>query len=130
MFRLFLRIVGVCGVLAIPAVVAPHSWLAAAHAWLGLGEFPTEPIVGYLARSTSAFYAVVGGLCLMLSTDIHRYRPVLCYLGAAILGVAVTLFWVGLLGGMPPWWAIGEGIGNAALGGIILTMALRTRPPE
>lgn len=127
-FKLFLRVVGVFGLLAIPAVVAPHSWLGAAHAWLGLGEFPSEPIVGYLARSTSAFYAVIGGLCMVLSTDIHRYRPVLCYLGVGALGMAAALFFADLCSGMPLWWTLGEGIGTAALGGIILTMACRTRP--
>ena len=127
-FRLFLRIIGVFGLLAIPAVLAPHSWLGAAHAWLGLGEFPTEPIVGYLARSTSAFYALIGGLCLTLSMDIYRYRPVLCYLGGGILAIAVTLFFVDLCSGMPLYWTLGEGIGNTALGGIILTTACRTRP--
>jgi hypothetical protein len=31
---------------------------------------PTAPVVEYLARSLSAFYAIMGALCLVLNTDL------------------------------------------------------------
>src|SRR5215468_5372863 len=71
---LLLRIVGVGALFALVAVFMPVSWMAAAHRWLGLGEMPTGPVVEYLARSLSAFYALVGALCLVLTTDLERYR--------------------------------------------------------
>ena len=78
---ILLRFVGVGALFALVAVVMPSSWMAAAHRWLGLGEMPTAPVVEYLARSLSAFYALVGALCLVLTTDLERYRPLVRFLG-------------------------------------------------
>src|SRR5215471_12255409 len=65
---LLLRIVGVPALFALVAVFMPVSWMAATHRWLGLGEMPTGPVVEYLARSLSAFYAVTSALCLVMTT--------------------------------------------------------------
>jgi hypothetical protein len=62
LLRYFLRIPGLFG---LDAVFVPLSWMDATHRWLGLGEMPTAPVVEYLARSVSAFYAVLGALCLV-----------------------------------------------------------------
>src|SRR5258707_6338566 len=51
---LVLRGLGLFDLLALVAVAAPEHWIDMAHHWAGLGAFPGEPIVGYLARSTSA----------------------------------------------------------------------------
>ncbi len=59
---LLLRIVGVGSLFALVAVVMPTSWMAATHRWLGRGEMPTGPVVEYLARDLSAFYASPGTL--------------------------------------------------------------------
>jgi hypothetical protein len=61
---IFLRCLGVGSLFALVAVVMPFSWMVAAHRWLGLGEMPSCPVVEYLARSVSAFYALFGALCL------------------------------------------------------------------
>ena len=63
---LLLRFVGVGSLFALVAVFMPVPWMAATHRWLGLGEMPTGPVVEYLARSLSAFYALVGALCLVV----------------------------------------------------------------
>ena len=65
-----LRILGVLALFAVVAVFMPMSWMVATHRWLGLGEMPTGPVVEYLARSLSAFYAIMGALCLVLATVI------------------------------------------------------------
>jgi hypothetical protein len=57
-----LRLVGVGSLFSLVAVVMPSTWMAATHRWLGLGEMPTGPVVEYLARDLSAFYALVGAL--------------------------------------------------------------------
>jgi hypothetical protein len=59
---LLLRIVGVPALFALVRVFMPVSWMAATHRWLGLGEMPTGPVVEYLSRSLSAFYALMGAL--------------------------------------------------------------------
>jgi len=123
--RLFLRVIGTAALLALVAVVMPYSWMNAIHQWLGMGQLPAEPIVGYLARSTSAFYALLGGLFWVASFDLHRHRMVLCYLGIVIVIFGTALFVVDLLEGMPFWWTIGEGPFNIVFGVVILALARR-----
>src|SRR5437660_7391266 len=86
---ILLRFGGVIALFAVVAVLMPLSWMAATHRWLGLGEMPTGPVVEYLARSVSAFYALFGALCLVVASDLERYRPL-----ARFLGVAVALMGV------------------------------------
>ena len=76
LLTLLLRVVGITSLFALLAVVMPMPWMEAAHQWLGLGEMPRGNVVEYLARSLSAFYALFGFLCLVLATDIERYRRV------------------------------------------------------
>ena len=66
-------------------------------------------IVGYLARSTSAFYALLGGLLLVLSFDVRRHRTVLTYLGIAISLLGLILLFVDWVEGLPPYWRTWEG---------------------
>lgn len=106
---LLLRVIGGSSLLALIFVAAPESWMAAIHAGLDMGPLPTEPIVGYLARSTSAFYAITGGLLWVISTDLVRHRAVLLYLGWAITIFGVVLLVVDVLEGMPLSWTLWEG---------------------
>lgn len=76
-----LRVVGMTGLLAIPAIFLPYSWMNSIHGYLGLGKLPDAPIVGYLARSLSVFYAVVSAITLFVSFDIRRHRVFLCCIG-------------------------------------------------
>src|SRR5207253_777590 len=82
----------------------------------GLGEMPTGPVVEYLARSLSAFYALVGALCLVVATDLERYRPLVRFLGVAFALMSVVLLDVDLAAGMPWWWSASEGPGGVVLG--------------
>jgi hypothetical protein len=118
--KLFLRIMGSVSGLAVFAAVMPYCWMDAIHQWLGMGKLPDEPIVGYLARSTSAFYALLGGLLWIASFHLHRNRLVLRYLGAAIIFLGIALFVVDLVEGMPLFWKICEGPINIAFGIVLL----------
>jgi len=124
-FKLFLRIIGTAALFAVIAVVMPYSWMNAIHGWLGLGRLPSEPIVGYLARSTSAFYAIFGGLLWILSFDLHRYRTVLCYVGAVTIVFGAALLVVDLLEGMPLYWTLSEGPPTVVIGVLILVLSCR-----
>lgn len=116
---------GVSGLFALVAVFMPVSWMAAAHRWLGLGEMPISPVVEYLARSLSAFYALLGALCLVLATDLERYRPLVRFLAAAVvlMGVVFTgVDWAAVWWGRRPGGAgqqrrvcTGRAAGGAAL---------------
>ena len=126
--RFLLRIIGGTSLLAIVPVLMPGSWMSAIHHWLGMGTLPADPAVGYLARSTSAFYAMLGGLLLLYSTDLARYRPALRYVGLAAIFFGVMLLGIDYREGMPPWWTLGEGPFNMAFG--LLILWLNRRPPD
>jgi NADH:ubiquinone oxidoreductase subunit 6 (subunit J) len=120
----FLRITGTVALLAVVAVVMPYSWMNAVHQWLGMGPLPAQPIVGYLARSTSAFYAILGGLLWLVSFDLRRYRPVLHYLGLVMILLGITIGIVDFMEGMPIWWRLAEGPINVVVGVLILLFTL------
>ena len=121
--KVFLRIIGTVALTALGAVAMPYSWMDAIHRWLGLGTLPADPIVGYLARSTSAFYALLGGLMWVISLDLHRHRLVLCYLGAAIVLFGAALLVVDIVEGLPLHWILFEGPLNTAFGIYILVVS-------
>ncbi|MHC4740967.1 MAG: hypothetical protein ACYS8Z_03590 [Planctomycetota bacterium] len=111
-----LRVVGTLGLTAVVAVVMPYSWMDVIHRWLGMGPLPSDPIVGYLARSTSAFYAIFGGLFWVISFDIRRHSRVLCYVGAAAVVFGAALLVIDVVEGLPLHWTLSEGPLNAAFG--------------
>jgi len=125
LLKWFLRIMGTSALTALVFVTAPYSWMDAIHQWLGLGKMPSEPVVGYLARSTSAFYALQGGLAWVISSDLRRFRPVLIYQGVATLVFGLALGVVDWAVGLPRWWWLGEGVGDALLGLFIFVCARR-----
>jgi len=106
---LILRCSGILLLAALIPVVMPFSWMQIIHRWMGMGELPTEPIVGYLTRSLSLLYAIHGALILYVSTNILRFLPVVKCL--AILGVAfgVIMIFLDIATGMPSFWTLCEG---------------------
>src|SRR5215831_20428163 len=123
---ILLRFVGVGALFALVSVVMPVSWMAATHRWLGLGEMPTDPVVEYLARSVSAFYALVGALCLVVAADLERYRPLVRFLGVAFALMSLVLLGVDLAAGMPWWWSASEGPGGVVFGALLFLLARPT----
>jgi len=114
--KAILRIFGSSSLLAVIFVAAPFSWMQEIHASLGMGSLPDAPIVGYLARSTSAFYALVGGLFWVVSFDLQRFRPVVIYLGAAITVLGAAFVVIDWAEGLPLYWKAWEGPFVIALG--------------
>ena len=105
-----MRVMGGITSIAIVFVFVPYSMMNAIHdGWLGMGTLPADPIVGYLARSTSAFYAMTGGLYLFLSFDVKRFRSVIGYLIAFSFIFGLVIFGVDMVEGMTPSWKYGEG---------------------
>jgi hypothetical protein len=121
--EILLRFVGGGALFALVAVFMPVSWMTATHRWLGLGEMPTGTVVEYLARSVSAFYALLGALCLVLTTDLERYRPLVRFLGVAFALMSVTAIGVDVAAGMPWWWSASEGPGGVVFGVLVFLLA-------
>jgi hypothetical protein len=93
-----------------------------------MGQLPDTPVVGYLARSTSAFYALLGGLFWVISFDLGRHRRVLIYLGAAVTSFGVVLLAVDWFEGMPSFWTVWEGPFVTAFGLTLLFLSRGVRP--
>ena len=109
MLVILLRIIGTTSSLALAAVVLPYDWMNGIHQWLGMGTLPSDPIVGYLARTLSAFYALLGGLLWVLSFDTLKYRTVIQYLGYGLLSLGIVILIVDYVEGMPTLWKWIEG---------------------
>jgi hypothetical protein len=120
---ILLRFVGAGSLFALVPVFMPFSWMVATHRWLGLGDMPTGPVIEYLARSLSAFYALVGALCLVVTADLDRYRPLVRFLGIAFVLWSVVMLGVDWAAGMPWWWTASEGPGGVVFGALLFFLA-------
>jgi len=126
-FGLFLRVTGTVCALAIVAVFMPRAWMAACHEWLGLGPFPEGPIVEYLARSTSMFYAMLGGILWILSGDVVGRGRAIAVLGAGTMVGGAVLLVTDLRAAMPLWWTAAEGPFVVLLGATMLALRRKAR---
>lgn len=127
MLRAFLRIGGTVCALAIVAVFMPREWMALCHERLGLGALPDAPIVEYLARSTSLFYAIFGVVLWLLSRDVRRFGGAVIVVGAGMMVGGAILLMIDLRSGLPPWWIAGEGPFVIGIGAVMLILAARAR---
>ncbi|MFC1494039.1 hypothetical protein ACFL6W_02055 [Thermodesulfobacteriota bacterium] len=107
--KIILRISGIMLITAFGAVLLPYDTMARIHQQIGLGNLPNAPILDYLARSVSLFYAMHGVIAIYISFNLMRYLQILkllCYLGF-LFGIA--LFIIDIKAPMPAYWAFTEG---------------------
>ena len=123
----FLRVGGVFVLLALIPVFAPTDWLAVCHERLGLGPLPKGAIVEYLMRSLSAFYAMYGGLLLVLAADPRRYSGVITYTAIASVAFGLAMICVDSRAGMPLAWTLSEGPFAILLGIAVWILQARIR---
>ena len=129
-FIIFLRVMGTASFFAILFIYVPHSWMDSVHKYLGMGPLPTGPIVGYLARSTSAFYTFLGGLLWVCSFDLERFLPILKFLGYAFCLFGLSIFVIDWIEGMPLFWKVAEGPIDTLFGIVVLYFAKHISPPS
>jgi len=127
---LILRCSGIVLLTAIFPALMPFRWMQAIHSWMGMGDLPNGPIVGYLTRSLSLLYALHGALILYVSGNIIRYLPIVKCL--AILGISfgVLLIFIDIAVDMPVYWILSEGPFLIPLSMVILWLTFRIREPE
>ena len=122
--KIWLRAMGTVQAIAVIAVFMPMSWMDVSARFVGLEPLPHVPIFEYLARSLSAFYAMMGGLLWLASFDVRRYAALITYLAVGGLLFAPTIFIIDLSVGMPHRWTWHEG--PIVLGISIATLVLQT----
>jgi len=109
LLKIILRVIGTSSLLALFFVFAPYSLMNQIHTLLGMGVLSEQPVVGYLARSSSALYALLGGLMWIISCNLEKHQLVLRYLGFASVLFGAILIWVDWTEGMPEFWKYWEG---------------------
>lgn len=124
---LLLRLGGTLQLLGLIGVLLPTSAMNSIHQGLGLGALPSAPIVEYLSRSLSAFYAIQGGLMWCLSFDVDRFRPIVIFLSSSLIALGLLLFAVDIWSGLPAYWIWSEGPPIVVLACLALTLALKGR---
>jgi hypothetical protein len=121
--RWLLVVNGGLTLLALLAVFMPTASMDHIHREnLGLGPLPEGPIVQYLARSLSFFYAAFGSLTLLLAWDLNRFAPIVTWWGVSALILGCILFWVDSIAGMPEWWKWGEVLYTLFTGALVLLL--------
>ena len=120
---------GVLTLLALPAVFLPTAWMDHFHRGLDLGPLPKGPIVQYLARSLSAFYAAFGAMTLLLSWDLRRFAPLITWWGATAVVFGCLLLWIDLNAPMPAHWTWGEVTYSWLTGALVLLLQRVSREP-
>ena len=106
----------------------PYAWMNDIHQWLGMGTLPKEPIVGYVARSLSFFYAILGALMWLCSFDLPRYRAVILFLGTGFVVFGILVFGIDVIEGLPAQWKFAEGPIVTFWGIVIALLGARIRP--
>ena len=132
LLKLILQINGGVMATALIAVFLSHDQMAAIHEWLELEEekFPKAIIVDYLARSLSAFYAIMGILYLVLARDVRAHASVIMFMAWASICFGVGSIIIGLQLGFPTWWTWGEGPFIILYGAAILWLQRKINTPS
>lgn len=126
LLQLVLWLAGGTMVLAIVAVFMPRTWIVLAHdEWLDFGQFPEAPIVEYLARALSGFYAMVGGFFLLAAGKPRQYAVPLRYFVVMMMLLAVAMVPIGSLCGMPLWWTLGDAASMVSFGVAVIWLQHR-----
>ena len=115
-----LRAIGLLDMFALLAVIAPRSWIDDSHQLLGMGRFPVEPIAGYLARSTSFWYASYGILLWFVSCDVEKNSQLITCLAWVMVTQGLVVIGIDTAEGMPGWWTTVEGPCCIGLGASLL----------
>ena len=122
---ILMRLVGVAGSMAVVPVVLPHAWMNTIHESVGLGTLPDLPIVSYLTRSLSTFFALHGGLTLYIASDVRRHRDFVFVWALMFVTLGTVRIGIDAFSGMPLLWTLGEGPPVIVLGLMALVLHRR-----
>ena len=123
-----LRLAGAVEILAFIAVVMPHSWMETSHAWLGLGEMPSAPVLMFLIRQASYTYGVHGISLWVLASNVERFRPLIILNGITFLVAGPVFFLIDYTSGMPWWWTVADPLSCMFFGAALLWLSRGNEP--
>lgn len=117
-----LRLAGSFEILAFFAVIMPRSWMQVSHAWLGMGEMPSGPLIMFMIRQASYTYGMHGVSLWVLASDVVRFRTLVLLNGISFLLAALVFSLIDHLSGMPWWWTAGDAFGCGFFGAALLLL--------
>ena len=123
-----LRLAGAVEILAFIAVVMPRSWMETSHAWLGLGEMPSAPVLMFLIRQASYTYGVHGISLWVLASNVERFRPLIILNGITFLVAGPVFFLIDYTSGMPWWWTVADPLSCMFFGAALLWLSRGNEP--
>ena len=100
----------------------PRSWMEVSHAWLGMGDMPSGPLIMFMIRQASYTYGMHGVSLWVLASDVVRFRTLILLNGIAYLLAAPVFFQIDFTSGMPWYWTVGDSLGCGALGAALLLL--------
>ncbi len=125
-----LRFIALTTVFAFVAAVMPQAWLVYWANKAAPGT-PAGILFTYLARMLMGMYALVGLLCFIMSSNVHRYLPLIWVLGVGSI-VATVIGLTALFAAVPPdqrtgffWVVFGDFAEGLAQGVLLLLLLLR-----
>ena len=120
-----LRLAGAVEILAFFAVIMPRSWMEVSHAWLGMGEMPSGPLIMFMIRQASYTYGMHGVSLWILASDVTRFRTLILLNAIAFLLAAPVFFLIDLTSGMPWFWTVGDSLSCGFFGAALLLLNRR-----
>ena len=120
--RILVFLNGLILLCAAGAVFLPVATMAHYHELLGLEELPTEPIVIYLARSTSLLYAVHGAVTLYVACYWQQHHAMVRFLAGLHVVIGLCMIGIDLSASMPWYWTAFEGAPIAMFGVLLLVL--------
>lgn len=127
---ILLRYMGTVCLLALFPVFFPYSWMNAVHERLGMGTLPSQPVVGYLARTASLMYAILGALMWLCSFDLKRFRPFILFTGIGYVVFGASALVIDFVEDMPAFWKWAEGPIVIFWGALMTYFATRVTPRD
>lgn len=117
-----LRLAGAVEILAFFAVIMPRSWMEVSHAWLGMDEMPSGPLIMFMIRQSSYTYGMHGVSLWVLASNVVRFRALVLLNGIAYLLAAPVFFLIDVTSGMPWYWTVSDCLGCGLLGAALLLL--------
>jgi len=97
----FLRFLAICELLIFSITFMPESWLAAFHAWLGLGHLPDSVFLRYITRGATLCQGAIGAGLWVMASDVTRYRPLVIVTAVALIVASPSFYIIDTASGMP-----------------------------
>jgi hypothetical protein len=98
------------------------------HAWLGLGEMPSVPVLIFLIRQASYTYGVHGISLWVLASNVVRFRPLVILNGISFLVAGPVFFMIDYTSGVPWWWTIADPLSCMSFGAALLSLSRKIEP--